>query len=57
MNNDLIIKAKKFARKRGKSLSRLVSEYFKYLLPMKIQINLHYPHLSNLGMVRYLTVR
>lgn len=31
MDNELIIRAKKFARQRGKSLSRLVSEYFQYL--------------------------
>ena len=31
MEDELIIRAKKFARQRGKSLSHLVSEYFQYI--------------------------
>ena len=30
VDSDLIIKAKRLARKRGKSLSRLVSDYLKF---------------------------
>jgi hypothetical protein len=31
IDGELIIRAKKFARQRGKSLSRLVAEYFQYI--------------------------
>lgn len=37
LEDELIDKAKKVAKKRGKSLSKLVSEYFKYITSKELK--------------------
>lgn len=37
LENELIIKAKKLANKKGKSLSKLVAEYFSFITSEELQ--------------------
>ncbi|MCK4893617.1 MAG: antitoxin [Calditrichia bacterium] len=49
IDDELITKAKKFARQRGKSLSRLVSEYLSYIISGEEPAHLDLPpHVKSL---------